>query len=390
MRRDQPVDQPLRVGVAGLGDAGSQVVEAIPEVPGFVFAAVADTRKEVVDAHRNKYGVHGFDSVAAMAESPDVDVVYVATPNKYHVEHTLAAAENHRHVIVVKPMALTLEECDRMIAAADKNRVKLVYGHSRIYDPPVRQIAEIVRSGELGRVIQINTWMYGGWLQRKPRLASELDTTTGGGVVYRQAPHQADIVRWIGGGLAKSVRAITGKWDPNFNTEGNYSAFLEFEDGTVATMVMNGYGYFGTSEFTHGTQMKSGQPRITGASDPALKYSGAGRQDYYFASAERSRQPFYGFTVVSCERGDIRQSLEGLYVYTADGRKEVPCPPVTGKGRSSVKGALTALYEAVTQKRGTYPGGHWANATLEVCLAILQSNQERREISLSHQVPSPY
>ena len=387
-------EQVLKVGVAGLGDAGSQVVEAVPGLPGFELAAVADSRKDAVAAHKERYGTQGFATVEEMCASKAVDVVYVATPNKCHVGHALAAIENGKHVIVVKPLALTLDDSDRSIAAAAKANVKLVYGHSRIYDPPVKKIAEIVRSGELGRVIQINTWMYGGWLQRKPRLASELSTDSGGGVVYRQAPHQADIIRCIGGGMARSVRAITGRWDANFKqTEGNYTAFVELEDRTPVTMVMNGYGYFSTSELTHGmtrTSISSSEERYTAAVDEATKYQPAARRDYFFGSPEGKGQPFYGFTIVSCERGDLRQSPTGLYVYTAAGRKEISCPVYPGKGRASVTGALLSLHEAITGRRLIYPDGRWAKATLEVCLAILKSDQEKREVRLAHQVASPW
>jgi len=386
------MEQVLKVGVAGLGDAGSQVVQAVPGLPGFALSAVADVRKEAIDAHKAKYGVEGFSSVEEMCHSKAVDVVYVATPNKFHVPNALAAIEHGKHVIVVKPLALTLEDSDQLIAAADKGDAKLVYGHSRIYDPPVRKMAEIVRSGELGRVIQINTWMYGGWLQRKPRLASELSTDSGGGVVYRQAPHQADIIRWIGGGLVNWVRGIAGRWDPNFaQTEGNYTAFAELENGTPVTMVMNGYGYFSTSELTHGMKRAGnlGQRRTT-AADERTKYDPTQRQDYFFGSDERKGQPFYGLTIVSCEKGDLRQSLDGLYVYTADGRSEVECQGYPGKGRASVTGALLALREAVTGQRKNYPDGRWAKATLEVCLALLQSDREKRDVRLAHQVPTPW
>ncbi|HWP60718.1 MAG TPA: Gfo/Idh/MocA family oxidoreductase [Candidatus Acidoferrales bacterium] len=385
--------QALRIGVAGLGDAGSQVVQAAASgVPGIELAAVADTRADAVQTHKARYAIAGFGTVEEMCRSDAVDAVYIATPNKFHVEHALAAIENGKHLIVVKPLALTLEDSDRMIAAADRGNVKLVYGHSRIYDPPVQKMAEIVRSGELGRLIQINTWMYGGWLQRKPRLASELSTDSGGGVVYRQAPHQADIVRWIGGGLVKWIRGITGRWDPNFaQTEGNYTAFAELEDGTPVTMVMNGYGYFSTAELTHGMAPPAETvARRTAAADEQTKYRDAGRRDYFFASDERKGQPFYGLTIVSCEKGDIRQSLNGLYVYTADGWAEIDCPRYPGSGRASVTGALLALRDAVRGERKRYPDGRWAKATLEVCLALLRSDRERREVRLEHQVPTPW
>ena len=383
----------LKVGVAGLGDAGSQVVMAVPGIPGLVLSAVADTRKDAIEALEKEHGVHGYLGVEAMCQSPDVDVVYIATPNKFHVEHALAAIRNGKHVIVVKPLALTLEGCDQIIEESDKCGVKLVYGHSRIYDPPIRKIAEIVRSGKIGRVVQINTWMYGGWLQRKPRLATELSTESGGGVVYRQAPHQADIVRCIGGGIIRTIQAVTGKWDPHFDTEGNYTAFVQFEDGTPATMIMNGYGFFSTSELTHGmkhSQKIPVQDRFTKAADESTKYTPTERRDYFYGSDEKEGQPFYGLTIVSCEKGDIRQSPTGLYLYTAEGCQEVSCPRYVGQGRASVTGALLALQEALTGESSVYPDGNWAKATLETCLAILKSNETKQPVTLSHQVPSPY
>jgi phthalate 4,5-cis-dihydrodiol dehydrogenase len=86
---------------------------------------------------------------------------------------------------------------------------------------------------------------------------------------------------------------------------------------------------------------------------------------------------------VSCEKGDIRQSPDGLYLYTDDGREEVPCPPFLDRA-----GELLKLYDAVTQNRPVFAHGKWGKASLEVVLAILQSSKEGREIALSYQVQS--
>lgn len=97
----------------------------------------------------------------------------------------------------------------------------------------------------------------------------------------------------------------------------------------------------------------------------------------------KRRQPFYGLTLVSCETGDIRQSPEGLYMYTEEGREEIPCLPDLGRGTELLK-----LYQTLTQDRPLFPDGRWGKATLEVVLALLRSSSERREVYLSHQVPS--
>lgn len=82
------------------------------------------------------------------------------------------------------------------------------------------------------------------------------------------------------------------------------------------------------------------------------------------------------------KKGDIRQSPDGLYLYTDNGREEIPCPPFLDRS-----GDLLKLYEAATQNRPVFTDGQWGKATLEVVLAILQSSKERREIALAYQVP---
>ncbi len=377
----------LRLGIAGLGNAGNAVLRDLDKISGVVLAAVADVRKEALESFAAQNGeVRRFDSVEEMCQSRDVDAVWIATPNEFHAAHTVAAAEHGKHVICEKPMALSLEECDRMIGAAEKNNVKLLL-HSKASDPPVVKMRELIAGGKLGRVIQINTWCYKGWL-RSARLPSEVDTAKGGGVLYRQGPHQVDIVRCIGGGLVKRVRAVAGRWNPHFDTEGNFTAFLEFEDGTPATMVFNGYGFFDITELTwdiseggykSGERHKSDAPK--GAVEPAVRYFMPLRSEQRERQGKR-KQSFFGLTLVSCEKGDMRQSPDGLYIYDERGRQELLCPPYLDRAS-----ALLALYEAVTRSRKISTDGRWGKATLEVVLAILQSSKERREITLAHQVP---
>jgi phthalate 4,5-cis-dihydrodiol dehydrogenase len=207
-------------------------------------------------------------------------------------------------------------------------------------------------------------------------------------VLYRQAPHQVDVVRSIAGYPVKKVRAIAGSWNRQFDTEGNFTAWLEFEDGTPATLVFNGYGFFDMTEMTWGfgeggyasAPPEPGAPGPVAAVEPALRYAMPLRAEGRERRGER-KQPFYGLTLVSCERGDMRQSPDGLYIYTASGREEVSCPPFLDRAAQLLK-----LYEAVTRNRSFITDGSWGKATLEVVLAILQSSREQREVTLSHQV----
>ena len=382
------MSQPLKLGIAGLGNAGQAVLRDLSAIAEVELGAVADVRPEAVEACRAKHPqVETYASVEAMCQSKNVDAVWIATPNEFHAAHALAAANAGKHIVCEKPMALNLAECDRMIDAAAKNGVQLLM-HSKAGDPPIRKMREIIAGGRLGRPIQINSWNYKSWLNY-PRLPDELDTTKGGGIVFRQGSHQVDIVRCLGGGLIKSVRAITGRWHPRFDTEGNYTAFVTFADGTPATLVFSGYGRFDMTELTWGIgeggyANAERTKKASAVEEPvsaAAKYAQPVRAEQRQRSGPR-RQPFFGLTLVSCEKGDIRQSPDGLYIYTDQGRKEISCDPFMDRA-----GELRRLYEAAVQGQPEFSDGRWGKATLEVILAILQSSKEQREITLAHQVP---
>ena len=393
------MDSVLKVGLAGVGSVSRTILSNIETIPGVQLTGIADIRQEALDTVGKKYGVDTFTSVEAMCESANVDAVWVCTPNQFHAEHTITAAEHGKHVICEKPMAVTLEQAQSMVDAVDRNSVRYVQGHSKIFDPPVRMMREMVSSGELGRLIQLNTWEYKPWISGQPRLDTEVDPATGGGVLYRQGPHQTDIVRGIGGGMVRSLRAIAGRWNPAFPlAEGDYTAFLEFEDGTAATMAFNGYGYFDITEMTWGIG-EGGQQRaelvpdqrerFTGAVEANTKYAFAGtraeREQAQREAASHRFQPFFGLTLASCERGDIRQSPDGLYIYDENGRREVTLNPgMHGRGE------LTELRDALGEERPTFPDARWGMASLEVILSIRESSQQRKEIMLSHQVPVPF
>ena len=144
-------------------------------------------------------------------------------------------------------MALTLADCDAIIAAVERANIHLIVGHTHAFDPAVRVMRRIVASGELGALGMIAAWNYTNFLYR-PRRPEELDTARGGGILFNQVPHQIDMVRLIGGGRLRSVRAQANALDPARPTEGSAVAFLEFEDGAAASLVYGGYDFFDSDE----------------------------------------------------------------------------------------------------------------------------------------------
>jgi phthalate 4,5-cis-dihydrodiol dehydrogenase len=392
----------LRLGIAGLGIAAEQVLPNIDKISEKVrLTAVADSSPQTLtvfgDSHRD---VETFSNVKELCGSNEVDVVWIATPNEHHSEHAVMAAEAGKHVVCEKPMAVSLAQCDAIVRAVEANDVKYVQGHSKIYYEPLRRMREVIKSGRLGRVTQINTWNFNDWLIR-PVTPSEVKTVLGTGPVFRQGPHQVDIVRYLAGARAMSVRAVCGRHEAAYpETESDYTGLLTFEDGTAATLVFNAQGYFDAAELTWGIgeggyrmlNADSAQPRERRRKPMTSeeKYQFQLKGDPYGRGARGAddrklprKQPFFGITIVSCERGVIRQSPDGVYVYDENGRLEIPCTGGASRGAAE----LLELADAIEQQRKPFLDAHWGRATLEVCVAMLDSSRENREINLSRQAP---
>ncbi len=240
-------DRKLRLGVAGLGRGFMLMLPTFIAHPRVELVAAAAPRAESRDQFLKDFGGRAYETVEALCEDPDVEAIYLATPHQLHAQQVVAAARCGKHVLVEKPMALTLDECATMIDATRRAGVTMVVGHSHSFDAPYLRTRQHIVAGTYGAVQMIHALNYTDFLYR-PRRPEELDTSKGGGVVFSQGAHQVDIVRLLGGGRARSVRARTGAWDPARPTEGAYSAVLTFEGGAFATMIYSGYAHFDSDE----------------------------------------------------------------------------------------------------------------------------------------------
>ena len=381
----------VRIGIAGFGTAGRSFVSAIQAHPGYQLVAIAEPVAAVREEIANTLGLAVYGSLAEMLVHPDLDAVYIATPTKLHTEHVLLALGAKKHVLVEKPMAVNVEHAKAMVQASDASGLVFVVGHSHGYDLPIQRMREIIIGGSLGRVRMVNTWCYSDWMQR-PRRADELDTTQGGGVTYRQGSHQFDVIRLLCGGVVRSVRARTLDWNPERKGIGAHVVFMDFEDGAVATAVYNGYGAFSSTDlcfdvtesgFRQPTEYK---PRLQGdagtktGDDVALAKQARARNSNW---ASAPYQPFFGLTLVSCERGDIRQSPQGLLIYSDRGVAEIVLPT----DRSPRDLVLAELHNAIVGKERALHNAHWGMANLEVCDAAIESSRSGRDVLLRHQVP---
>jgi phthalate 4,5-cis-dihydrodiol dehydrogenase len=392
-------DRKLQLGVIGLGRAFMLMLPTLAHHRRLRLVAAVDQRPEARAQFAADFDARAHESVEELCADPDVEAVYIATPHQFHVEHVTVAAANGKHILVEKPMALTLQDCSAMIDAARRAGVHMIVGHSHSFDAPILRTRALIADGAFGPVRMITAVNFTDFLYR-PRRPEELVTEEGGGAVFSQAPHHVDIVRLIGGGRARSVRAQAGAWDLARPTEGAYSALLTFEDGAFASMTYSGYAHFDTDEFCSwiGEMGQLRDPDRYGAArdllrsvrtpdeEAALKNKRAYGTNVSVSDASKPPAPVFhnhfGLLIASCEHADLRPTPKGVMIYNDRSRRLDPLP-LPDVPRAEV---IDELYDAVVLGRPPLHTGEWGMATVEVCLAMLQSSRSGQEVVLKHQV----
>ena len=388
----------LRIGVAGLGRAFVLMLPSLAFHPKVELVAAADPREDARARFAQEFHARTYVSVDELCGDPNVDAIYVATPHEFHAQNVITAASHGKHVLVEKPMALSIPECQAMIEAVRRANVQLVVGHSHSFDAPIARTREMIAGGAFGALRMITAVQFTDFLYR-PRRPEEL-TAENGGVVLNQAPHHVDIARLLGGGMVRSVRALTGAWDTKRPVEGAYSALLSFENGAFATLTYGGYAHFDSDEFA-GWIAESGYPKnpevygaarslLRGSATPAAELALKSERNYGGAESQKSALPHsaprfhqhFGLVIVSCDRADLRPGPKGITIYGDDTRHFEPVPgPEIPRGE-----VIDELHAAIFAGKPPLHSGKWGLATMEVCLAMLQSAREGREIALTHQV----
>ena len=394
--------KPLKLGVIGIGVGAAEMLPPMERAPYIDLFAGADVNPDVRERFQARYETaRVYDSAEALCKDPDIEAVWISTPNRFHGPMTVMAANHGKHVVVEKPMALDIRQAEEMVEACDRNGVKLVAGHTQSFMPHIRLMRQIVASGELGQLGAVNAIAYTDWVIR-PRTADELDPEQGGGLVYRQTPHQIDSIRLIAGGKVRSVRGAYGQWMKYRSIPGYYAAFLEFENGVTGVAIHNGYGYFVASELvpwgdanTRYTPSERNAIRKAMAAGTrpedeeklSLRIGGEAESAIFRREhgPEKWKPNDLGIVIVSCEFGELRQGPDGLYKYTDDGLTEL----IVDSDPLHRDQELEELFNAVRLDKPVFHSGAWGMATLEVGLAITEYTKTQKDVELTHQIEMP-
>jgi predicted dehydrogenase len=238
------------VGIIGLGGVSPAHLRAVENVATAQLVAVADINRDVLAKVQNEYRCRAYSDYRELLHDAEIDLVIVCLPHFLHTEASVAALEAGKHVLVEKPMAINVEQCDRMIEAANTSRKKLTVGHMQHFFPPNGEVKRLLDDKELGSLVMIREEGYRPF--GLERAAWYFDKATQGGLWYQNGIHLIDRCCWWTGSRVIAVKAMIGSRFYDFSADDVALATLHFENGVFAVLIHVWWKYgasHGNTEF---------------------------------------------------------------------------------------------------------------------------------------------
>jgi UDP-N-acetyl-2-amino-2-deoxyglucuronate dehydrogenase len=225
----------LRVAIVGCGKVAHLHAAALAKIPEAELVAVTDVDPARAQSFAVQYNARAVPDISAA----QADIAIICTPHPQHAAAAIAAVNAGLHVLVEKPLAATVADCDAMIAAARRNRVRLGVVSQRRWFEPVQQMKTAIDAGKIGAPILGAVTMY-SWRDeayyRSDPWRGRWDTE-GGGVLINQSPHHIDLLLWL---MDSPVEEVIGRWanftHPYVEVEDTAVALLRFRSGALATI----------------------------------------------------------------------------------------------------------------------------------------------------------
>ena len=235
-------DRKLKFGVVGIGHRCWQHIQRINQSIECETLALCDMRQDRLDYGLEiSYGDPAvYSEFAEMLRHPELNTVLVTSPHRFHAEHVIAALNAGFDVMVEKPMAMTVAECNAMNTAANLNHRILMVGEQHRYFATNRKVKELVDAGAIGRIVSISAPSFRGpWSADKRWM--HLFSMSGGGLLS-EACHDLDAFRWFIGARPVKVAGFGGiAVFPDQDTLDNAQVIYEFENGVNLSF---GFGTF--------------------------------------------------------------------------------------------------------------------------------------------------
>ena len=341
----------LNFALLGCGRIAPKHVDSLTSgaVAGAKLVAVCDEKFERAEAIGDKYKIPAFKDRFEMMEkmSAEIDVVSILTPSGLHARHTLDIAPFRKHIVVEKPMALTLQDADQMIEACDAAGIRLFVVKQNRYNLPVKKLRQAVEAGRFGKLVLGTVRVR--WCRTQEYYDQDAWRGTwgyDGGVFANQASHHVDLLQWMMGDV-ESVVAKTSTALVNIETEDTGVVILRFKNGAL-----------GVIEATTATRPKDLEGSIS-------------------ILGEKGSVEIAGFAVNEMKVWNFAnptpEDLEVLQKYRSNP------PSVYGFGHTEY---LNKVVESIREGRSALVGGLEGRKSLELISAIYESVETGKEVFL--------
>jgi len=234
-------DKIYNIAIAGCGKVAHLHAKAIKNIPDARLAAVWSRTASKAEEFAKKYETVASASVSSMVKDHSIDFVIICTPHPFHKSPAIESAEAGASVLVEKPLAVTLQDCDDIINVCKTRNVKLGVISQRRWYSPVKRVKDAIEQGKIGKPV-LATVNILGWRDRDYYASDAWRGTwkmEGGGILVNQAPHQLDILLWYMGPLDE----VYGIWrnlnHPYIEVDDTAVAILKFKSGAIGNILIS-------------------------------------------------------------------------------------------------------------------------------------------------------
>jgi predicted dehydrogenase len=232
----------LKTGIIGCGKVTGIHASALGAISKSAFTAIYSRDEKKAKEYASRYGVKPYTNITEMITHENLDMVTICTPHPAHIGPTIEAMRAGANVLIEKPLASSLEDCDAMLAASRETGKKIgIISQRRFYAPCLRLKAAI-DAGKIGKpslgTVAMFGWRNEDYYKSDPWRGKWKEE--GGGVLVNQAPHQLDLLQWF---MGSEVEEVYGTWKninhPYIEVEDTALAILKFKNGAIANIVVS-------------------------------------------------------------------------------------------------------------------------------------------------------
>lgn len=323
-----------KTAIIGAGIIAQNHLKAIFEMQPLKAAAIADIALERAEEAASQYGIRAYADYKEMIEREKPDIAVITLPHYLHREAAVFCAEAGCHVMLEKPMALSVQECDEMIEAAERNNIQLMVGHTQHYFTANRRAKQLIEQEDLGTLVMINDARHVNYYaSSRPQWFLEKEKS-GGGIMMNLGSHSIDRIQWITGRRIAKIRSYLSFYGDRGDVEGSGLLLMETADGVPATAAQSGYDGYVKNEieiiFTKGKLKIDNSKRLWVSRGRELEEAAAPQTEAPFVlqykeliGAIRGERPlesdgYYGRTVIQAIEALYRSHETGDFVRVGD------------------------------------------------------------------------